>query len=283
MSVPFKELGGSPVEEHTLAGFSATRQFLIAWKDRDAFAAEVLGVAAAHGASTSVHYPGKRTVFAVRLRYEPFDPDNPDAKAIGGLTEGLNSYSHSFAKATVEYRTQSGQDRPDGPATESGTQLTYRMTFDADELPLPPRGWSWEDDPSLPVPEDAGLLKRIPVTEHRLTWHQVVHPPWQAIQELQGKVNAGVFLSCPAETLLFEGAEANKLYRAGLETGPSPFCWEIRYRFRQRAIKQAGQVYGWNHWYRDAPAGWVRLTNGAGLLYDTADFAPLFQSVITPP
>ena len=101
MSVAFKELGGSPVEEYDLEGFRARRQFLIAWEDRQAFAAEVLGKVAYHGASTWVNYPGKPSAFAVRLRYEPFDPDNPDLKVLSELTEGLNSYSSSFAKATA--------------------------------------------------------------------------------------------------------------------------------------------------------------------------------------
>lgn len=278
MSVPFKELGGSPVEEYSLAGFRAKRKFLIAWEHRDAFAAEVLGVATSFGSSTWVHYPDKPSVFAVRLRYEPFDPDNPDAKAIPSLTEGLNSYSNSFAKATVEYETVNGQDRTDGPTNEAGTQLTYRMCFAAEVEPLLPRGWQWEDDPSLLVPDDLSLAKRLPVTEHHLTWHQVVHPPWEAIQNLQGTVNAGVYLGCPAETLLFEGAEANKLYRAGLESEISAFCWQLHYVFRQRAIKHRGAVYGWNHAYRENPPGWVRLTSGGAWLYDRTDFSPLFQS-----
>ena len=129
MSVPFKELGGSPVEQYGLDGFSARRKFLIAWEDRDAFAAEVLGIAVSHGGTTWAQYPGKPSVFAVRLRYEPFDPESPDVKSLGELTEGLNSYSGSFAKAVVDYRTVSFRDRDDGPVNEIGTHLTYRMRF----------------------------------------------------------------------------------------------------------------------------------------------------------
>lgn len=280
MSVPFKELGGSPVEEYSLSGFRAKRRFLIAWEDRNAFATEVLGIATAYGGSTRVHYPGKTSVFAVRLRYEPFDPDNPDAQSLSNLTAGLNSYSNSFAKATVDYETVSDNDRDDSPTSESGTQLTYRMRFAAETEPLLARGWNWEDTPSLALPDDLELTRRIPITEHHLTWHQVVNPPWETIQQLQGTVNAAAFLGCPPETLLFEGAEANKLYRAGLESGPSAFCWQIHYLFRQRALKHAGAVYGWNHAYRPAPPGWVRLTNGAAPLYDLADFSPLFQSAV---
>lgn len=278
MAVAFRELGGSPVEEYALEGFRARREFLIAWEDRDAFAGEVLGLAGGHGGRIWVQYPGKPSVFAVKLRYAPLDPDGPDRKELADLAEGLNSYSQSFARATVEYRTINPRDRDDGPQNELGTHLTYRMVAAAALEPLVPQGWQWSDNPSLPLSGTMVVSKLVPTTEHHLTWHQVVNPPWGAIRELQGTVNQLEFLGCPPGTVLFEGAEANKLYRAGLEAGPSAFCWQIHYLFRERNVKHAGQVFGWNHFYRDDPPGWVELTNGAAGVYDLADFAPLFQS-----
>ena len=281
MTVSFKELGGSPVEQYDLNGFSARRDFLIAWEDRDAFAAEVLGSTSQLGGTVPVHYPDRETVIAVRLRYRPLDPDSPDVQSIETLTEGLNSYSGSFAKALVDYKTITTRDRMDGPIGEIGTHLTYRMMFAGEARPITPRGWTWVDDPSLPAPDDLNLVKMIPVTEHHLTWHQVVNPPWSTIHDLQGKLNSLEFLGCPAETLLFEGADANKLFRAGFETGESEFIWQLRYVFRERSIKHAGEVYGWNHSYREKPAGWAKLTDGSNYLYDSADFQPLFQSIVS--
>lgn len=277
MSVLFKELGGSPREQYGLDGFSARREFLVAWEDRDAFAAEIMGTATEHAGRVSAHYPGKTSVFAVKLRYEPLDPDNPDTQSLVDLTEGLNSYSSSFAKAVVDYKTINSRDREDGPDPEPGTHLTYQMLFAAEYVPIPSRGWTWSDDTSIPAPDDLNLVKVVPVTEHHLTWHQVANPPWQGIHALQGKVNSGEFLGCPEATLLFEGAEAHKLYRAGFDTGPSDFCWQIHYVFRERSLKHGGQVYGWNHFYREKPAGWIELTNGAHGVYDPADFSILFQ------
>lgn len=278
MSVVFKELGGSPKEHYGLDGFRAERQFLIAWKDRDAFAVEVLGRAVAHGATTWAHYPGKTSAFAVSVRYEPFDPDNPDCKPLADLTQELNSYSDSFAKATVEYRTINPRDRDDGPDNEIGTHLTYRMEHGLEACQITPQGWTWTDQPSIAAPADVPLLKMLPLADHHLTWHQVVRPPWDAIRNLQGKINAEPLLGCAAGTVLFLGAEANKLFRSGLATGASDFCWEIHYVFRERSIKHGGATFGWNHAYRAAPAGWAALTNGADGLYDSADFSPLFQS-----
>ncbi len=278
MPVPFKELGGSPTESYGLDGFQAERRFLIAWEDRDAFAVDVLGVVTEYGGRTWASYPGKSSVFAVSLHYEPFDPNGLDPQAFTDLTTDLNSYSNSLAKAVVKYRTVNLRDRTDGPENEIGTYLTYRMSYATVEEPITPQGWVWVDQPTLPAPEDLALVKVVPVTEHELVWQQVVRPPWDTIRQLQGKLNSTEFLSCPAGTLLFVGAKANKLYRSGFDAGESDFCWEIAYLFREKAIKQGGQTYGWNHAYRDDPAGWAELTNGSSLLYDTAEFLPLFQS-----
>lgn len=278
MQVTFRELAGSPVEEYTANGFSARREFLVPWNERDAFASLTLGLGSEFAGFERVAYPGKASVLAVKLRYEPFDPDTLDLQTLEDLAEDLNQYSGSFAKAVVDYRTFGACDREDGPTNEPGTYLTYRMMFASEYQPIAPRGWSWESDAQAPPAEDLMLSKRIPITEHHLTWRQVVNPPWEAIQSLQGTVNADEFLGCPAETLLCEGADANKLYSAGLEQGPSAFTWEIRYVFRQRAIKYGGQTYGWNHFYRETDGAWDRLLRDGGPLYDTADFAPLFQT-----
>ena len=277
MPLAFKELGGSPKETYAPGGVYGHREFLIAWEDRDAFAAEILGQAPQYGATPSLCYPGKPSVFATSVRFEPFDPDSPDPQVLTDLAAGLNSYSHSFAKATVSYRTLTLRDRPDGPESDSGTQITYRMEYDVEGLAISPRGWKWADNPSLAVPEDLELVKVVPVTDHYLTWHQVIRPPWETIRNLQGKANAGEFLGCPEATVLYRGATANKLFRGGFEGGTSEFCWEILYAFRERAIKFDGQVYGWNHAYRDNPPGWVELTHGFDRMYELADLAALFQ------
>lgn len=280
-SVPFKELAGSPVEHYGVQGFSAQREFLIAWEDRDAFAAEVLGTAAEQGGSPPVAYPGKPAVRAVSLRYEPLDPDRPDAKELTDLAGDLNSYSDSFARARVEYRTLAAQlaGAPDVP---EGTYLTYRMRFSAEYVPLVARAWQWADAAAVPVPDDLNLSMTVPVTEHHVTWHQVVNPPWAAIRGLQGKVNSGAFLGAAPGTLLLEGADADKEFQTGFDAQHPEFFWRVHYVLRERAIKWGGQVFGWNHQFREKPAGWAELVQDGRRVYEAADFAPLFQFAATP-
>jgi len=278
LSVAFKEIGGSPVERYTRSGFFAQRRFLVAWEDREQFAVEVLGRAATHAEVGPVQYPGKPTAVAVSLRYEPLDADAPDNKPLADLAHDLNSYDGQYAVATVEYRLLNTQDREDGPTNEPGTHLTYRMKPARVDLEIRPAGWVWADQPTVPLPDDLTLTKTVPLTEHHLVWHEVIRPPWAVIQSLQGTVNAEEFLGCSPGTLLFVGADVNKLFRAGLESEPSEFAWQIHYLFLERAIKHGGAVYGWNHVYRDSPPGWAEPVSGSLKLYDEADFQPLFRS-----
>lgn len=278
MAVAFRELSGSPTEKYTADGFTAEREFLIAWEDRDAFAAEVLGQAAEYGGSTWINYPGKTAVFAYHLEYAPLDPDSVDQQTLASLTDGLNSYSSSFAKALVKYKTVSSHDREDEPEVDPSTHLSYRMAYALDTSEIPAEGWRWADQPATVLPDALRLVRTVPITEHHLTWKQVVGPPWEAIHELQGTLNSAEFLSCPRGTVLFAGVEASKLYRSEADASYPEFCWEIHYVFRERSIKCGGRVFGWNAVYRADPAGWGELTNGGQGLYDFADFAALFRS-----
>ena len=277
MTVPFQELNGSPIEHYSLSGFRAERRFLIAWADRDAFAVEVLGVINSSGDRTWAAYPGKSSVFAASVQFEPFDPEGLSPQTLSNLTHGLNNYGSSLAKATVTYKTVNTVERTDAPDTEIGTHLTYRMSYSELQQTIVPDGWSWLDT-SESVSGEQELVKSIPIAEHELIWQQVIRPPWDTIRDLQGKINASEFLSCPAGTLLFVGAKANKLYESGYEAGASEYLWELAYLFREKSIKQGSQIFGWNHVYRGSPAGWARVNNGTGQLYDAGDFAPLFLS-----
>ena len=152
MTVPFKELAGSPVEQYGEEGFTARREFLIAWEDREAFAAEVLGTASEHGGRGELAYPGKSTVYAASLRYEPLDPDNPDAQVLSDLAEGLNRYSSSFARARVEYRTRT-LDRGDTPEVPADAPVEAEGRDGEHKHEARPRP---REDETAPEPDETG-------------------------------------------------------------------------------------------------------------------------------
>jgi hypothetical protein len=211
------------------------------------------------------------------LDFEPLEPDMIGVRTLANLKTDLVDYNGSFAKATVKYGATEGKYRNDLPSGEDGTSLTYRMVIDSEESILPSGGWVWTDT-NTAIPVGTELLKKIPVTEHIVTWSEVLHPPWTAISVCQGKVNAASFLGCAAGTLLFRGAEASKLYRrgAGIEDEAASFVWSIRYTFRERSVKMNVQVYGWNHFYREPSGNWVPIQHGSSPLYDSGDFNSLF-------
>jgi len=273
----FQELGGSPHEKYTLDGFSATRQFVIPWEQRVDFVHAVFGDSTQPLVERRLVYPGRSDVFADTLDFEPLESDMIGVRMLANLKTDLVDYNGSFAKATVRYSTTDGKDRNDLPVGEDGTSLTYRMVIDSEESLLPPGGWVWTDT-NVAIPIGTEILKKVPVTEHVLTWGQVINPPWTAINICQGKVNVATFLGCPAGTLLFRGAEANKLYQrgTGIVSAPIPFAWAIKYTFRERSVKMNGQVYGWNHFYREGGGNWVPIQHGSSSLYDSGDFDSLF-------
>lgn len=276
----FQELGGSPVEKYTLEDFSATREFLVPWEHRGDFAVAVFGTSSASGKKTRVTYPGRKDVYAASLRFEPFDPGSVNIRVLENLKTDAVDYDGSYAKAVVEYRTVDSRERSDGPLNEEGTSITYRMAVESAAVELPPAAWAWGNGQA--VSAETSLVKSIPETIHYVTWSNVVDPPWNEIMSRQGTINNATFLGCEAGTLLFEGAEANKLYRRGaeLDEGPSSFVWAIKYAFREKAVKSGGGTRGWNHVYRPETGLWEIVRNGTNYLYDSSDFNTLFRTVL---
>ena len=280
MTIAFKELAGSPVEDYGPDGLKARRILLCAWGDREQLVEQILGDGYTYGGLSRAQYPDKPDVVAIRVRCEPLT-DDVTPQVLGQLTEGLNRYA-GFAKVTVDYELLAAADRKDLPATESGTFLTYRQDFDAEDLLLSGDSFAWEDEPTESVPTAAVPTLRIPIVRHHLTWHRVVGPPWQAIRECVGTVNNGLFLGAAAETMLFDGATAQREFLRISGLAAAELAWRISYVFRERAVKTGdGTIVGFNHAYRSLPTNdpdWDRLADGAGNRpYPAADLSQLFS------
>jgi len=294
MAVAFKELAGSPSETYSPDGLRAERRILVAWEDRYAMVAELLGDGYEFGGVNRAHYPDRQSVVAIETRLEPWPEAPDDQGAFSDIQSELNSYSGKYALLVVEYELLVtelvGLDLPE---PEQGTFMSYRMYFGGEYEDLSGDSLSWASgilDPitgeRVAVPPDAVPTFRVPITEHHVTWHRVVNPPWAAIRQTAGCVNAAAFLGAPAETVLFDGAKAKKEF-IGIDSLQYPqFGWRIEYVFREKVVKimqkEADPLsYGWNHRYRSLPAenpGWDRLVDAAGnARYRTADFNPLFR------
>jgi hypothetical protein len=284
MTVAFKELAGSPVETYGPDGMKAERVLLCAWDDRELLVEQLLGDGYEFGGSGQTQYPDKPDVVAVRIRCEPL-ADDLAPQVLSELTVGLNRY-HGFAKVRVDYQLLVPADRSDLPTIERGTFLTYRQESSLDGMTLPADALTWVGAPEVEVPEEAVPELSIPIVEHRLDWHRVTEPPWNAIRACIGTVNDAEFLGCVAGTLLLAGVTADAEFTSAGGQINRTRSWRIDYVFSEKAIKTGdGCVVGWNHAYRSLPVddpGWDELidTNG-NRPYASGDFSKLFQFGLT--
>lgn len=304
-SVSWVEVEKSPQisggRDGTLA---ATRTFKVDWSDANTFAVELL-----YGGPNGLpqKFPTFDNLYVDTIDIQPFIA-NPSG---GTFTDPESSNSlHDTAEVTVTYSpivsSASGEldpgnnegpgPRPDDVPAPAGTWFTYAMDFSGEFQTIPSRSLQWQSDNELVAP-DAHPALLIPITDHVITWHQVVWPPWESISKLRGKVNdselrlAATHQRAAAETLLFVGAGAQTRFRADATNS-----WEITYTFKERAVKGVENVtgggsvrvafgatestIGWNHAFRDGkiPAWDVPINaNDGAKPYGSGDFTALYR------
>jgi hypothetical protein len=282
MAISFKELDGSPTESFGVDGPKAQRRILVAWEERHAMIAELLGQGYQSGGTSPASYPLWANALAMAVRLEPWPSCPEDQGAFDDVASQLNSYSDQYARITIDYELlYASASRGDLPQPDSGTVLTYRMDCGGEQAIVSGEGLQWVADASLPVPPEVIPVVRVPIAEHHLTWHRVISPPWDAIRNSLGTVNDDTFLGAAAETLLLDGVTADKQF-LGIDDFQQPqFGWRIGYVFREKTIHWGGNTYGWNYAYcclpQNSPA-WDKLVDSQGeSLYRTSAFGPLFQ------
>ncbi len=280
MTLAFKELAGSPVENYGPEGMTARRLLLCAWDDRQQVVEQLFGDGYEYGGQSRAQYPDKPGVVAMRARCEPLT-DDLVTQTLSELTEGLNRYN-GFAKVTVDYELLVATERPDLPETEPGTFLSYRQDSNIDRARLPAHSLVWNDEPTVPVSSEAAPSIRIPLIVHHVTWHRVVYPPWDAIRSGQGTVNDAAFLGAPASTVLLDGVSADREFLRFDGLDKAELGWRIGYVFRERAVKTSdASTPGWNHAYRSMPVAtpaWDELADAnSNPPYESSDFTDLFR------
>lgn len=300
MAVPFTELAGSPSESFSPQGFTATRQILVAWANRDAMVRELLGDNENFGGLGWAQYPGRSDVKVSGIQSIPWETQVPDAAVFTQIDEDLNGYTGQLAHMTIQYTWLPGGIWPFPAGTidlgvEAGTHLTYTRRLGGEYRTLPGLHLAWQRSADLPVPKDALQTIRVPTTEHHFTWERVTQPPTTAMSALVGKINDALWQGFKTETLLYEGSTLDRQFigfppvdpLADLEGEWSP--WKVTHVFRQLIIEnvnvQGAQNHaGWNHtWSNVDVAGqpiWDRLVSVAGgeTQYQLANFDPLFQN-----
>jgi hypothetical protein len=297
MTVPFKELAGSPVENYGPNGINAQRKVVCSWADRYDLRDELLGDGYSFNTTPAAVYPNNEELIAMTVRIEPYKDAPPGWQGqlsttpfdeigthIADYDVGDAESKTTRAMITVGYEliplttlswptgeVPGGNQQP----IEPQTFLTYRRSSSTEYMLLKGGGGlRWESDlQDLEPPKEAFPTQRIPVTDHILTWHRVLDPPWEAINLVKGTVNREEWFGFPAQTILFDKEDSERqFYMFGSGGGdPLQASWRITYTFRERRIKYidengVDQIGGWCHSWREEPAGeasWDRLVRVA--------------------
>jgi hypothetical protein len=277
MAVFYEELEGSPEIDLERRSTTARRVVRIAWDDFPAFLEELFPDPYL-GYLGTASFPGLPWLKVTKVRMEPFQPAYPS-----GLNESINVYP-SGARVTVSYATP-GEDMghqggpkgdhsgPGGSHGSSGNQNSQDQTFVTSKTSVggefitwPSRSLRWltpdnllhgygdvNVNPNSPeerqykVYGDTQVGITVPSCEHSVSWHFVPWPPWTAIRQCVGKVNAFKFAGAPRGTLLFLGAEASQdITTHGVK------AWTLEYKFSEKNANAQNPLrpQGWNYFLR---------------------------------
>lgn len=288
MSIPFQELAGSPTESYGPEGMRAERRLLVDYENRLLLIRELFGNSYEFGGATAAQYPGRAFVKATRITAKPWQ-EVPGGGTFNDVETNLATYAGKKVLLTVTYKLQQTTGWPNIEPPE-GSFFTYRQDLGGEYKTLPGFSFHWASGirdaigQLVPVAPEALPTVRRPVTEHQISWHRVVRPPWTAMRQWRGYVNSVAFMGAPAETVLFEGATAEREFISFGDLEYPEFGWRIMYVFREKSIYDAATkaYYGWNHTYRGKPQnspGWDRLVDNAGNFpyRTTANLGQLFE------
>lgn len=264
-SFEFEEQENSP--RWTLdrdSGISGEREFKVPWGNAAEF---VVGM-------TNSYFPGFNAARARNFSVKPFIP-RLEQKTLTNLLTDINS--HEFARVIVQYASldnnSTREEQPDG------TFISYRQGTTVEFQTVPSRSLAWDDNDE-PVSPDAYAAIPISKTDHVITWSEVENPPFALISSAKGKVNSEAIeipvigLDVGAEQLFFESAESSSKINASGAT-----LWEFTYTLKEiKPSNFGGEDIGWNHQFRDDPAGWVKVKDAenGNYTFATADLSALF-------
>lgn len=254
----FIELAGSPRESlNESSGSSAERRFLVPMETRITFCQAMIGTAYSN-------FPQARVV-SFDLQPWMGDDSLPEGTIVDAALQTAD-YTGQPCLITVKYGPDFTQKLwPTAfpkPAFLLGTELRFQIRGSVEALMIPTSGCKWEDDTvgsgggSIPVPEDTNSLILIPSRAIQIQWDFVNDPPITRLESMVGRVNSDVFLGSEEETLLVEGYDITETFRA---SAIAPHTNRVTVNINQRRIDTGSGIVGWNHDYREEPAGWAKL------------------------
>ena len=212
------------------------------------------------------------------MRAEPFtgQQSTPTGPTVLDPGIGTNDYAGKLALLTVNY----GPDFTtkiwpfNKPVFREGTELRLQVSGGGEFYQVPSSATKWDDDPETPVLETNETAIKISKNLIVIQWDYVDVVPTALLEDLTGTVNETTFFGSPPETILFAEYNVDEIFKAQPEDSHTN---RISCVFERRAIPDGDDVAGWNHDYREDPAGWVKLLLSSGEpRYQSNDFTEMF-------
>lgn len=252
--MPIEELAGSPKEALSeSSGSTAVRMFLVPWNERLAWAESLVSNA----------YPNFPQCRINSIAIQPWVDEL--APILGVVLPAINTNDYGTKPALItvsygpDYTKKVWPTEITKPAFRYGTELRYRMGGSAQFLLIPTKGLEWKIPGSggttPATDEDQQNRILIPIREVELQWDFVDNVPLDRLDGLMGKCNSDTFLSCAAESVLFETWSMEESFRG---SASNPHTNRVTINLRVRKVKAGTSVYGWNHDY-SAEHGWAKL------------------------
>ena len=276
------DMEGYPKEALTPSGWRATRKEWCAWNERFLLAAQEYGQIYPHLAIPNLLC---RNVGIERM------PGEMGQVPVG---DGVSTYaSYDSAVLTLDYDVQ----KEEHPPTEL---FEEHMETNAEFLTLPHQSLVWEFDYDtrtevpLKVDEAPGYLIRgcdYSITIFNVRWLSA------AVFNLIGFVNHQPYSSWllgwtfPTETLRYDGPTLQRTTDTegiGAWTLVMKFSYKPQFCADVPGAPGAGQIYGWNHFYRAATGKFERQWRGVApnkeihYQYPLGDFNDLQFAAVVP-
>jgi hypothetical protein len=241
-TVAYSELPGSPTEQWTEEGFTATVKLMCAWGVRNTLATEIMTQREPYP-----RFPGTKAYPRV-ADIEPFPAKIDESAVAWGLLGSLSSFESALV--TISYDT-SGADVD---------LIDEVLEPTAEFMTLDHKDFRWGSGTGDELKEGEAPGKLIRGLDYRVTFHQAPYIP-AAVLTLPGYCNEEALtsytlgLTFPAQTLLFQPPTATRRI-----TSQMVECWKLGYRFSYRAT-------GWNKFWRQAADDWAEIWHAGGTRY----------------
>jgi len=295
-AIPFEEItpkgGGLKVARDGSA--SATRVFKVSGPNSLGFMSYLL----TGDLGFPLAYPGLPGMRVDEVTRENYT-DKATAASFGTYTDAANHLAvREEVEITVTYKPFPIPSAGDSADLPSGTWAEYKTRAAGARRSIPKTQLTWATDGKPVIGEDVEDSLYLVESEHVVTWHNVPNPPWSAIANCEGCINAnewripGTPQYVFAGTMLFMGATTS--LKLDLNSSNNKRSLEYSFRSRHWRVGQLGSgnvkntagsypgtVYGWQYIIRPDAADGIKLDrpvrpNGS-YLYSTANFATLFQ------